>query len=242
MGDPGREGALGPAGEMGTPGSMGDAGWPCWELDGDPACDVSEDINGDGLCDVWDCRGGQRGVLFTRWGRDDCPGDTTLVYAGFAAGGSYNHSGGTSSTLCLSAEPTWDDYSDADENPSLLYGVEYETGVVGMVSLQQLHNEDALCAVCLDTDANLQLMVPGTQVCPAGWNSRYQGYLMGGQYNEARNTELVCVDREPEGRPGGSANDNGALWYPTEAECGSLPCGGETYVQNREVTCSVCTL
>ncbi len=37
---------------------------------------------------------------------------------------------------------------------------------------------------------------------------------------------------------GTNANQNGNLLYPTEAECGSLPCG--PYVQDRELTCVVC--
>jgi len=50
----------------------------------------------------------------------------------------------------------------------------------------------------------------------------------------------VCVDLAPEA-VGSSANQDGHLWYPTEAECGSLPCQAGGYVQNREITCAICT-
>jgi hypothetical protein len=50
--------------------------------------------------------------------------------------------------------------------------------------------------------------------------------------------QVVCVDREAEA-VGSASNADGNLWLLTEAECGSLPCG--PYVQDREVTCSVCS-
>ena len=52
-------------------------------------------------------------------------------------------------------------------------------------------------------------------------------------------TTYVCVDGDPEVRAGGVANDNGALFYNTEAACGSLPC--PPFVQGREITCVVCS-
>ena len=44
-----------------------------------------------------------------------------------------------------------------------------------------------------------------------------------------------CMDADPEVIQGGAA----ALFYPVEARCGSLPC--PNYVNNREVTCVVCS-
>ena len=38
---------------------------------------------------------------------------------------------------------------------------------------------------------------------------------------------------------GGQDNKNGALFYPVEAVCGSLPC--PRYVNGWELTCAVCT-
>ena len=50
--------------------------------------------------------------------------------------------------------------------------------------------------------------------------------------------EYVCVDRSPERAPGG-VNHNNDRWYPTEWECGTLPC--PPFTQNREITCVVCS-
>jgi len=77
-------------------------------------------------------------------------------------------------------------------------------------------------------------MIPGTKVCPAGWNLEYAGYLMSSHYTQSA-SEFVCVDKDAEAG-GSNSNLGGGLLYPTEAECGSLPC--LPYVQNRELTCA----
>jgi hypothetical protein len=207
-----------------------------------PAGQSIRSINADGtvICEVVSASGG---VTFTRWGRADCPVGTSLVYTGYAAGASYNHGGSGGNTLCLTASPTWDNFSDVNQNGALIYGTEYEMSGYGLASVSPfntLNDQNAPCAVCLDDAAQAQVMIPGTQTCPAGWNARVQGYLMSTQYQQAK-AESVCVDRNSTAIAGGGANENGNLWYPMEAECGALPCGAGRYVQDREVTCSICT-
>jgi len=185
----------------------------------------------------------QRGVVFTRWGRSDCPGSTSLVYSGFAGGEHFTHRGSGTNTLCLTSAPTWDNFSDFNQNGALIYGTEYEVtgfGLAGVSPFNTLHNDNAPCAVCLDAEADTELMLPGSQACPSGWNTRMHGYLMAQHFTQ-NGSEFVCVDRNAEAVLGGEANTNGQLWYPTEAECGSLPCGTGQYVQNREITCAICT-
>ena len=62
---------------------------------------------------------------------------------------------------------------------------------------------------------------------------------MGTHYTQSSTHDAACVDAAPEAA-GSVGSSNGNLWYPTESECGSLPCG--PYVQDRELTCAVCTL
>lgn len=66
-GPPGQDGAPGPKGDKGDEGDEGDpgpAGLNCWDLDGDQECDIdTEDINEDGVCDAYDCQGGQTGQI-----------------------------------------------------------------------------------------------------------------------------------------------------------------------------------
>ena len=84
----------------------------------------------------------------------------------------------------------------------------------------------------------MQLMIPGTMQCTKGWTPEYHGYLMSSKTLEQHSTNLVCVDDAPE--VGTSVLDRslGKL-YPVEARCDTLPCPG--YVNNRELTCVVCS-
>ena len=178
---------------------------------------------------------GPRGTIFYRWGRTTCPGGASLVYTGRMAKGHYTHAGGPTEYYCMHGTPEYDDYNDANQEGALIYGVEYETSGYGVAALAAMHDQEAPCSVC-EAPADLQLMLPGRQNCPAGWTTQYQGYLMGEYYTHASGSQLVCVDREPEGF-GVNGNQNGGLLYPTEAENGVLG----SYVHNREVTCAVCT-
>ena len=187
--------------------------------------------------------GGSTGgiVSYTRWGRNSCPDGAELIYKGFAASSAHNHGGGISSLLCLTETPTFDvgNISDGNQNGVRLYGTEYQGIGYGIESLIPLNNKDAPCAVCLK-QAALTLMIPGTMDCPTGWHKEYEGYLMGTKYNQSSTHEVACVDINAEESPLSSdANNNGNLWYPTEAECGSLPCS--PYVQDRELSCVVCS-
>ncbi|HEW98346.1 MAG: hypothetical protein DRR16_09750 [Candidatus Parabeggiatoa sp. nov. 3] len=181
-------------------------------------------------------------VSYTRWGRNECPEGASLIYKGIAASGAHNQSGGISSLLCLIDKPTFatDKVNDGNYDGALLYGTEYETNNKSIATLVDLHDSDAPCAVCLKPQATLTLMIPGTINCPADWNKEYEGFLMGEHHSHPSSHDAACVDIAPELRPGSNkANQNGNLWYPTEAECGSLPC--PPYVQNRELSCVVCT-
>ena len=83
------------------------------------------------------------------------------------------------------------------------------------------------------------LMMPARNDCPSGWTKEYHGYLMTAYYAHAHSTEFICVDGNPEYVHGSQQNRDGALLYPVEGRCGSLPC--LPYVEGRELTCAVCT-
>jgi len=176
-------------------------------------------------------------VTYTRWGRTSCGAGAQPVYTGYAATAHYAHSGSGHNTLCLTDSPTWGDHNDGNQQGALIYGMEYETSGFGLSTLAGLQNYDARCTVCLRTPATVSVMVPGTQVCPSGLTLEYAGYLMATHYTQGSG-EFVCVDQAPESA-GSPVSNDGGLWYPTEAECGSLPC--LPYIQDREVTCAVCT-
>ena len=187
------------------------------------------------------CAAEKSGIVFTRWGRGSCPTGSTLVYAGYQAGHSHDQGGSGANQLCLSNDPKWLNFSDGNHNGALVYGTEYEMGGYGLAGVSPfngLHDYSAPCAVCLDTRFTTQLMIPGTYTCPSGWTNMYYGYLMSEHFTHA-STEYVCVDYQAE-KIGSVANHNGNLLYPTEIECGSLQCASTGYVQDRELTCTVC--
>nr|XP_006813907.1 PREDICTED: uncharacterized protein LOC102809962 [Saccoglossus kowalevskii] len=94
--------------------------------------------------------------------------------------------------------------------------------------------------VCLVNSRSRVLMVPARNECPSEeWTREYHGYLMTQRHSFDR-SEFICVDRYPEARPGSVDNHNGALLYPVEARCGSLPRG--PYIEGYEITCAVCTI
>jgi hypothetical protein len=179
------------------------------------------------------------GVLYTRWGRSSCPATATLVYSGIMGGAQSGQSGSGSNLLCLTSDPTWDEFDPGDQLGALMYGAQYKTSGGGLPSKVGLNNFDVPCAVCLKDTTSMTLLMPGTNVCPAAFATEYKGYLMASSYNQQQNNTFICVDRDMEALPGTVFNNPSALLYPTEGECGSLPC--PPYVQDRELTCCVCT-
>ena len=203
------------------------------------ACPAGQIVTGVNTSGAVTCAVEKAGMTFTRWGRSDCPSGSSVVYSGYQAGKHYTHGGGGTNTLCLTNSPTWLNYNDANQNGALIYGTEYEMsgyGLVGVTPFNSLNDYNAPCAVCLNTSFSTHLLVPGTYQCPSGWTSMYHGYLMSTHYNQGA-SEFTCIDVSASAI-GSNADHNGNLLYPTEAECGSLPCG--PYVQDRELTCVVC--
>ncbi|KAI8520765.1 hypothetical protein Bbelb_005190 [Branchiostoma belcheri] len=178
--------------------------------------------------------------VYIRWGRTTCPNDidTSLIYDGIAGGTHFTNTGGGANYVCLPKDPEWGVFTDGYQGGAYMQGAEYELNFVNPFPGASLHDHDVPCAVCHVASRGSKLMIPARLSCPSGWTREYNGYLMTEYYAHKR-SEFVCMDGEPETRPGGHVNHNGALFYPVEANCGSLPC--PNYVQGRELTCVVCT-
>ena len=162
------------------------------------------------------------------------------LFTGYTAGSRYIHTGGGSNYICLHSQPEWGRYQDGFQSSSYIYGTEYEIRANNPFSksTQALHDNDAPCAACY-TPKSATIMIPARTTCPDGWDKEYGGYVMAENIGHKGRTTYVCVDGDPEVRAGGSANDNEALFYNTEAACGSLPC--PPFVQGRELTCVICS-
>jgi uncharacterized coiled-coil protein SlyX len=171
---------------------------------------------------------------FVHWGSSTCSADSKLVYSGVVGGTFFTQAGGGTNTLCLTLEPVAGHVIYNSGNYAYLYGAEYET------FYDNHHNMDAVCAVCRSSHATT-IMIPGTNVCTAGWTKQYDGFIMGERATQDNHaSEFICVDSHLEGRFGSQVNQQGRLLYYTLAQCGSLPC--LPYNNNAIVTCVVCSM
>ncbi|XP_031567220.1 short-chain collagen C4-like isoform X2 [Actinia tenebrosa] len=177
--------------------------------------------------------GKEKSCLQGRDGRDGMPGPP-----GRTGGQYYTSTGGGSNYVCLTLSPKFGKYKDGLNNNGYIYGSEYEIAYFNPLTNKNLQHRAAPCVVCHVQTRSTKLMVPGTYACPAGWRREYWGYLMSEKHDHKHTTEYICVDKDAEYAAGGSGN-HGALLYPVEGRCGSLPCG--PYVEGRELTCAVCT-
>jgi len=159
------------------------------------------------------------------------------VYSGIIGGEHYNQQGGGVNYLCLPHKPKYDRHNDGYQDSGYVYGTEYELQFNPFKT--NLHNYEAPCVVCYVKSRGSMLMTPARNDCPSGWTEEYQGYLMTGYHNHRKQRDFICVDKDAEYVPGSGANQNGALLYPVEGRCGSLPC--LPYVNAWELTCAVCT-
>ena len=163
-----------------------------------------------------------------------------LLLLGIMGGEHYNHYGGGVNYLCLPNNPKYDKYKNGGRSSGYVYGTEYEVNQYnGDPFKKSLHDHEAPCVVCFTKSRGSMLMMPARNDCPSGWTEEYHGYLMTAYHGQRSSKDFICVDGDPEYVAGSRANKNGALLYPVEGQCGSLPCG--PYVAGREFTCAVCT-
>ncbi|XP_067027878.1 short-chain collagen C4-like [Acropora muricata] len=227
-GPPGPPGIRGPKGEAGKPGDKGPVGMTGAQGPQGAKGEMGQDSNG------------TSGVNYVRWGRTSCPNGTQIVYQGIIGGEWYNYYGGGSNYLCLPRNPKYDKYQNGHQYAGNVYGAEYQViQYNGNPFDNNLHDSDAPCAVCFVKSRGSMLMMPARNDCPSGWTEEYHGYLMTAYNGDKHSSEFICVDGNPEYIRGSKQNKDGALLYPVEGVCGSLPCG--PYVAGREFTCAVCT-
>ncbi|XP_021359347.1 short-chain collagen C4-like isoform X2 [Mizuhopecten yessoensis] len=184
---------------------------------------------------------GGRGAVFTRWGRNDCPANTTtMVYSGYAGGSYFTHPGAAAEYVCMPTDPIWGPYKDyvyGNENVGYIYGAEYEEPA--HIFSMPNSAEDVPCSVCLGSSHSASLMIPGRTQCYPGWTEAYHGELASGYHGHAAASQYVCVDQDPQTLPaGGTHDENGKLFYGVKAKCGSLPC--PPYEDGKFLSCVVC--
>lgn len=180
------------------------------------------------------------GVHYIRWGSNDCPETTEVVYRGYTAGSHQSHAWGGSTTLCMHDEPEWGNTVKVGAN--YIYGAEYAFTNIPFLTTNNggnaLQSHDVPCIACYASRRSTQLMIPGRLQCPDGWTFEYKGYLVSNFHDHARG-DYVCLDEAPGVIVGGVVATNGIRFQPVIAGCGSLPC--PKYVTDRPITCVVCT-
>ena len=212
-GPPGHKGQKGAEGINGSPGSKGESGPPGPK--GDSA---------------------KGGTVYVRWGHNSCPDSgAKLVYEGRAGGSHYDHRGGGGNPQCLPIHPEYHNKASGSNNHGYMFGAEYQE-TNGLVAPS--HDNDVPCAVCHVPTRGTVFMMPAKYTCPTGWTREYFGYLMSGYHGHHR-TEFSCVDNSLTPVVGSSHNHDGFLFYTVEGICGSLPC--PHYINNKELSCAVCT-
>lgn len=172
--------------------------------------------------------------VYTRWGHDECGGDSELIYTGAAGSAAHNQAGGGYNSMCLTMDPSEaPDKADGAQNHARVYGTEYEAHYAG----QSRNNHDAACAVCA-YKGSATYTAWGTTECGAEHSVLYNGNILGDHHGHYK-AEWVCVDPELKSHASDDAgNQDGTLWYQAEYECGSIPC--TPYTQNKEGACAVC--
>ena len=120
----------------------------------------------------------------------------------------------------------------------MVYGADYQISTFNPFK-KNLDNHHAPCVVCFVKSRASMLMMPARNDCPSGWTEEYHGYLMTAYRSQKKQHNFICVDEDAESYSGSKAKKHGALLYPVEGVCNSLPC--RPYVDGRELTCAVCT-
>ena len=164
--------------------------------------------------------------------------DTMLVYTGIVGGTFFTQAGGGANYLCLPEVPEYSStlkYKAGVQGFSPFHGAEYEAPV--QTSSQ---NFNVPCALCHVPTRATQIMIPAKFSCPFSWTREYYGYLMT-RHKSHKRTMFVCVDESMEGIPGSQANTTGALFYHTEAACGTGLLCPNFYNKHQELNCVVCT-
>ena len=60
-------------------------------------------------------------------------------------------------------------------------------------------------------------------------------------YNNAHESEFVCIDKDAEAVPGSQSDTNGALLYVVQSSCGVGPLPCKLYIGGHELPCVVCS-
>ena len=117
----------------------------------------------------------------------------------------------------------------------------YELSSAAPLTSSVSDDNNVPCTVCFTPSWSAVVMIPAKTTCPSNWMTEYIGYLMSAYYTNSHYRSMYeCVDKNAESLPNGGGNQNGAELWHVEVDCGyQIPC--PPYVEEKELTCIVCT-
>ena len=167
----------------------------------------------------------------------ECPNDTTLVYAGIAAGTKFDIKGGTSNTLCMPKQPEYMSEQTIYILSNALHGVEYDTNDS---PFHHLYQANMPCALCYTDEKTTTFLYPARFTCPQGWHAEYTGYMATQlQHPSAQKQDTICLDKDAIPISGSGASTDPSVVYTMHISCNGLPC--PPYVERRALTCAICS-
>jgi len=168
------------------------------------------------------------GHVFTFWGSKVCPAETDKLYDGAAFGAHYTHAGSPDS-ICMKG-------GDPGVSTSYSGDLLYPLNTAGSNSMPPgiPSSKSLFCAVC-NWDEGQCFDMWGSETCPAGWETVFNGYALGPHHTHASPGNRVCLDPQNFDTSMGST-DNGYL-YTTRVQSGSF---GGNWQSGRTLKCAKC--
>lgn len=181
------------------------------------------------------------GTVYTHWG-GECGQIATSLSRGVASAPYHGEYGGGSNYLCLPLIPEFGAANSSAIANSVVVPTQLSTAGD---PLNSVDGEILACSKCF-AESPIQVMIPGTAVCPGNAEMAYNGYLMSARDQNSRmisrdrgdghhyRTEYICVDKDAvtETADGNTANND--LIYHVHLD-GTL--GGDG-----PLTCAVCLI
>ena len=155
--------------------------------------------------------GSGKGVSFTRWGYNECPQMTELVYSGRMV------DLWSSTPQCLPLSPAYTSELDRIQRQEVIKKAEEG-------------NSSVPCAVCYSDSHSTVLMQPARDVCARGWSVLYKGLLV------TNKASLLCMNGLKSRQESLTRTLNN--YHYVKASCDILPC--PPYDDTSSLTCVVC--
>ncbi|GBN33521.1 hypothetical protein AVEN_55989-1, partial [Araneus ventricosus] len=183
------------------------------------------------------------GATYVHWGQDSCGSQRSQAIQKGIIASTDQIKGGSSSIICLSDDPEWDD----DTAPYKRHHRYYSKLAPIRIQRRNVSSEKPIsCAVCFTEERTSATVFPGRTQCPHEWTMEYEGYLATKDAIVSLKGDIICLDSHSK------VNDNkilvtdksGAPWKSEHISdvkmgCGILPC--DKFKKDALVPCVVCT-